>query len=370
MAVHNLSAARVVDCRLPDGFGAHNGASYDCPDCGLRWRYQARGGWKISRAAAAMSGCDTRGYAKPNLQPPSGDDAETDVESVVLPAVTEPGIYYDMPEDVYHADPTPGSLSVSAAKLLAKSPGHFRHAMDTPREPKTVWDEGHAVHTLTLGSGAPIIEIEAADWRTSGARSARDTARAQGGIPLLTTQVQAAKRMADAVHSHATAAGLLAEGVPEVSMFGIDEPTGAWIRGRIDWLTSDGTLVDLKTTTDAAPDRFGRKSVPDFGYHQQAAWYLDLARALDLPANDFVFICVEKTGHHPVSVIRLDDDYLELGRQANRHAIDLWNACRTSGIWPSYPDPVVTVSPPAWMLPKSTHLDASVEAELLELLSK
>lgn len=68
-------------------------------------------------------------------------------------AVTEPGVYDDMPEHVYLADPVPGgSLSFSGAKALLppSCPALYRHQRDHGRPPKPAFDFGHAVHSMVL----------------------------------------------------------------------------------------------------------------------------------------------------------------------------------------------------------------------------
>jgi hypothetical protein len=69
------------------------------------------------------------------------------------PAITEPGIY-QMTNEEYHADR--GSLSSSGArKLLPPScPALFRHAQDTPQEPKKTFELGRP-RTSSCSAKAP-----------------------------------------------------------------------------------------------------------------------------------------------------------------------------------------------------------------------
>jgi hypothetical protein len=63
--------------------------------------------------------------------------------------ITGPGVYDQVPEHVYHADPIPGgSLSSSGArKLLAPScPALFKHDQDNPQPHKKTFDIGTAAH--------------------------------------------------------------------------------------------------------------------------------------------------------------------------------------------------------------------------------
>src|SRR5512135_3837265 len=102
--------------------------------------------------------------------------------------ITEPGIY-DLPADVYHADPVPtGSLSSSGARLLLppSTPAHFRWAREHPRPSTPAMDFGRAAHRIVLGVGEDLVEVQADSWRTKAAQQAADEARAAGKTPLLT----------------------------------------------------------------------------------------------------------------------------------------------------------------------------------------
>lgn len=269
--------------------------------------------------------------------------------------VTEPGLYDDIPEATYHADPCAPelgrSLSVTGAKKLLppSCPARFAYERDHGQAPRAAFDFGHAAHALVLGVGAPIHSVEADDWRSKAAREEADEARADGRVPLLAKDHRRAQDMADAVRAHPLASAVLSEGKPEVSAFWVDEATGVTCRGRFDWLRSNA-LVDYKTTTagNASPARFG-KTAADFGYHQQAAWYSDGAQALGLGELPFLFVVQEKEPPYLLSVVQLDDDALRIGRELNALALATYAECESSGVWPGYPaDSIPTIALPSW----------------------
>jgi hypothetical protein len=282
--------------------------------------------------------------------------------------ITAPGVY-DVPEDTYHADPVPahhgGSLSVSGAKLLLppSCPAIYQWARTHPTH-SDAFDFGHAAHKKVLGAGADIVVIDADDWRGKAARDARDQARAEGKIPLLAKDDAISDAMAAKVREHPIASALLDpdHGKPEQSLFAQDEESGGvWLRGRLDWLPDPGPgrmiLCDYKTTADVGdPAAFGR-AMGNYGYHAQAAWYLDLARALGLADDDaaFVFIVQSKQAPYLVSVIEPDAHALRVGREENRAAIELYAECTSTGIWPDFGGGVALASLPpyyATRLPK------------------
>lgn len=164
--------------------------------------------------------------------------------------------------------------------------------------------------------------------------------------------------MANAVHSH-PAAGALLTGCPgeaEKSVYWNDATTGVLCRCRPDWWRDDNVIVDLKTTEDASPEGFA-KSMANYRYDVQAAYYLDGVQAATRKRpKAFVFIAVEKKPPYGVGVYVLDSDSLELGRAQYQHDLRVYAECVRTGEWPGYGDKIQTISLPAWHANKNAHL--------------
>jgi hypothetical protein len=265
---------------------------------------------------------------------------------------------YQMPADEYHAHT---ALSSSGArKLMPPScPALFKWERDHGQAHKRVFDFGHAAHKMVLGDGPKLVVVDAADWRTNAAKEARDDAYAAGKVPLLPDEFETVQLMA-AEQSRHPAAFEGISGKPEQSLFTQDAATGVWLRARLDWLpdSSDGPmrLVDYKTTVSAEPAAFMR-SVAKFGYYQQAAWYVDIVRALGL-ADDvgFRFIAQEKTPPYLVTVFEMGDEALRIGRKRNREAIELFAECSARDEWPGYSSEVEPIYLPAWLYEEEMHV--------------
>jgi hypothetical protein len=276
--------------------------------------------------------------------------------------ITEPGVY-DIPAEVYHADPVPGgSLSSSGARRLLppSCPAVFRYEQEHGRTPKREFDLGHAAHRLVLGdgNGPDLVVIDADNYRTKAAQARRDEAHARGAVPLLTAEHEQVAAMARAILEHPLAAALFnpdTGGHPERSLFWRDEPTGVMMRARLDWLprwSGSGRLIvpDYKTTKSAEPDAIQR-AIYDRGYHMQGVWYLSGVTALGLAGEQppvFVFVFQEKTPPYVVTVAQLDVRAIQIGQALNRRALQVYAECSASGRWPGYADDVVTVSLPGW----------------------
>lgn len=272
--------------------------------------------------------------------------------------ITEPGVWANMSDDVYHADPVPGgSLSSGGARRLLEPGGPRKFAYDRahPRTGGTkTFDLGHAVHTMALGAGPALWIVDAPDWRTKAAREERDEAYAAGKVPILVEDASRVRHMVDAIlDTHPIAEALLrADGAVEQSLFWVDQATGVWCRARHDKATRDRNgrlvIVDVKTCENAHENAF-RKSLATYGYHQQDPWYRDAAIALGLDDDPaFLFIAVEKQPPHLVNVLQLADEDLEVGRRRNRAALRTYAECTETGVWPGYGTDIATVTLPPY----------------------
>lgn len=270
--------------------------------------------------------------------------------------VTEPGVYPDMDDATYHADPVPGgSLSNSGAKLLLPPgcPALYRWAADHRQAHKDVFDIGRAAHTVVLGTGSPFLVIDAADWRTKAAQEARRDAYAANQTPLLTHEHQQVQDMAAVLRQHPLAAALLDPdmGPAEQSLFWVDPEYGVWRRARIDKLHYGfrTTVVDYKSCASADPDACSR-AMHSYGYNRQGPYYVDGVEALGMGGDDttFVLIFQEKTPPYLVTVASPDDIATAAGRDLNRLALARFAECQTSGRWPGYPSEIVYLPLPAY----------------------
>lgn len=240
------------------------------------------------------------------------------------------GIHDGVPEAEYHSHPT--SLSVSGAKLMLKAPALFKYRQTHP-EHRDVFDFGSAAHATVLGVGAEIIVVDAEDWRTKVAREAKEAARAAGKAPLLKADYQRVLDMAAELEKVPLVKQLMKDGRPEVSAFCEDERTGVMRRSRFDLL--DDLVIDYKTAVSAERNTFGR-SAATYGYHQQAAWYEEIALDLGQKVRGFLFVVQEKTPPYLCNVIELVPSAVARGAELNRRALERYRDCVAADSWPGY----------------------------------
>jgi hypothetical protein len=281
--------------------------------------------------------------------------------------VNKPGVYPDLPDADYFADPVPwGSLSNSGAKLLMppSCPALYRYWTDHPRPPKDEFDFGHAAHKMVLGVGPVIVPVEphttrngtlSEDWNTNEIKAQVAEIRQSGLVPLKRSEFDSVVAMARALRAHPFAGKLLApdDAQVELSVFWVDDETGVMRRGRYDILRTlaggQPAIVDYKSTPNAAPEKCS-KWMYDFRYHWQGAGYIDGARALGLGGEDTAFLLVfqEKDPPYLVTVAEPDPIALRAAREDNRRALEKYAECVGTDTWPGYAQDVIPLALPSW----------------------
>jgi hypothetical protein len=275
--------------------------------------------------------------------------------------LTEPGIYDDVSEADYHADPCPKpSLSRSVMKLLVDlSPQHAFVAHprlgalpDLPDDDgEEVMDFGTAAHSSFLQNKSIITRLDFPDWRTNKAKEARATAYADGMIPLLDKGYSRAMRLIDALEAFRARTGAFTQGRGEQTCIW-REDNATWSRARIDWLPDDAEASpwDLKTTAGRATLGAWTRVCFDKAADLQASFYnrgLEMIRGE--PPGDMHFAVVEQRPPYGISVFVMSPQAREAADDDVRLAIRLWGECLTSGEWPSYSIEEQWVYPPAWI---------------------
>lgn len=291
--------------------------------------------------------------------------------------VSSGSIRYGLPLDIgdYHRHT---AVSKSHLDQVARSPLHYwARYLDPNRvdpEPTPAMAIGSAVHTHVLElpewDQRYITAPEGIDRRTKAGKEAWAAFEAEstGRIVLSRADADLVMRMGRAVYGHPAAAFLLQRpGLAEQTYLWTDEATGLECKCRPDWMTTDGQLiVDLKTTEDASPAGF-RKSVANFRYHVQAAWYLDgIERATGRRPDQFIFICVEKKPPHAVAVYAASAEMVAAGAITAEADLARLALCKEAGDWPGYSNQIEVIDLPPWMRPRPDGTVPTVAPEQIE----
>lgn len=275
---------------------------------------------------------------------------------------------YDLPSEVYHADqmcavPT---LSSSLARLmLTRSPRHAWHASprlnpDHQSDDRKTFDIGRAAHRAVLGKGEAYVAIPDELLSDDGGIRSKDAkawvadARAQGLTPLKAAEVDAIGVMADAIRERLTARGITIDPARS-ELTALAEVDGVMCRAMLDHVPADPRLpiIDIKTTTSAAPDGLAR-TVASWGYEVQAAHYQEVWKAATGEDRKMLFVFVEKEAPHEVVCAHLldspgnDADWMADARGKAAEARRMWAECLRDNDWPGYGRGTARIGAPVW----------------------
>jgi hypothetical protein len=279
--------------------------------------------------------------------------------------IDKPGIFRDMSPADYFADPCPQpSLTQSIAKVLIdRSPAHAR--LEHPRLNPERRDDGgdyskalaigNAAHKLILGRGKQVHVIDAPDFRTGSAKSARDAAALAGFTPILQKHHSASEDLAIAVRRQLNEFGLVRafrEGCGNGEVVIAWQEDGVWFRSMIDWVdNSSPTCFDLKTSGRSAAPHAVPQTMAEAGWPIQAAFQergLDVLDPDNAGRRRFLFVMVENEPPYAVSVHELTKAVMMIGRKQLAYAVRTWRDCIESGDWPAYPPLINMPEYPGW----------------------
>lgn len=257
-------------------------------------------------------------------------------------------IRHELTNEQYHSHP---AISKSHIDIALRSPLHYKAAfidkiIDRKETPALI--EGSLCHSMILEPDKTELEFIVSpefNKRTNAGKALyQEFLTLHGDKKAVSAeQWEKCQHMRDEVFNHEAAAYWLSDGEPETSWFFTHELSGLECKVRPDWLRRDGVIVDLKTTDDASPKGFV-KSVANYSYHVQAAFYMDA-----LKASRFIFVVVEKSAPFAVAVYELDEEAISQGRKMYEQALLTIATCRDSGNWYGF-DGLKKLSLPPWAI--------------------
>jgi len=256
------------------------------------------------------------------------------------------GVYLDVPAVDYHSWKL---ASYSSLNLLAKSPAHLAYVRENPDVQTPAQVVGEAIHMAVLQPLLFPLRFLISPAMTKASKVYKDLVAENPGLTVLThDEAVHIEKVATAVRAHPTVSKLLSH--PNgIEVSGVFELAGVRCKMRCDLINERfSTVLDLKTTTDASEKAFLR-SIVNYGYHRQAAMYLDGWAALGKPYQHFLIISIEKEPPHGIALYRLSNAFIEQGRKELRQLLTTYADCEKSDKWPSYPATVTELNPPKWL---------------------
>ena len=286
--------------------------------------------------------------------------------------IPSPGIHRGVPFAQYAAWRAVNKSSLD--EMAEHSPMHYMYALEHPRLPTPEMLIGQGLHALTLEGesayaaefcvGGPINpKTNAGYGRDTKAFAEWAEAQGPGKRFISADQDEIIRGMHKALMAKVASAQFIKDdGENELSIVWEDAETGILCKARIDMQRPTWEAIgDLKTTKDASPESFTR-SIHQYGYHRQAAWYLDgWAAVCELTidtarAMHFPFLCVENTPPFGVAVYRLDYAGVEIGRTENHNLLRVLKNCRDTGNYYGYSSEFQDIGLPAWAVRRAMEV--------------
>lgn len=258
------------------------------------------------------------------------------------------GIHPNLTNEEYHA--SEGVSRSTLWNLYNKTPAHAKFATTKQTEAMAF---GTAVHMGVLEPDRFQHFYgqlpEGNDARTKAGKAAVQELEAAGLIPLTFERYNGIIAIRNAVWKEPIISKALAGSQFEHSAYAQDATTGLLVKCRPDaYHPGLRIMLDLKTTQDASREGFS-KSIANFGYHVQQAFYSDVwqnAGGGDVDA--FIFLAVEKEAPFAYSIYELDAEDEEIGRAIYRNSLVRYAQCAATNAWPAYPNGVQPIALPAW----------------------
>ncbi len=270
-----------------------------------------------------------------------------------------PGVHVMSMAD-YQRDPapTPSLSSGIAHKIITQSPLHgwIAHPRLNPNhkpEEDSTFDLGACAHAVLLEGEESIASVEADDWRTKAAKEARDQARAQGKIPVLSRKLPDIRAMADEARS----------ALKRLKAIKIDLPAGmaervllwqegdVWCRARPDWISNDRRIMlAYKSTAGSAEPGAGiRNQLAPMGFDMQSVHYMRGNEMTGGPAIcDWIFLVQENYAPFACSFVGLSSARIEIAQKKLECARELWRRCLAKNVWLGYPPEIAYAEPQTW----------------------
>ena len=146
------------------------------------------------------------------------------------------------------------------------------------------------------------------------------------------------KGMDTSLKSHPLAKKFLEEGIPEQTIIWIDEETGLRCKCRPDWIPcgDNDTLVDAKSAKSAAYHSF-KRSMWDYGYDRQGAFYLDgYNAATGSDFDTFAFAVVEKLPPYRTGTYIIGEETMSDAREEYKKLLRQVKHCIETDHWPTH----------------------------------
>ena len=236
-------------------------------------------------------------------------------------------------------------ISRSELQKIAKSPLHFKYAIEHPEEPTPALLFGIAAHKYILEKDdfdKEYVKAPVCDRRTKEGKAvyAEFMENLRGRAVIAGEDLDIIRDMHKAIQANPAACKYLySENAKyEQSFFWTDQQTGEAVKCRPDCMTEiDGRkyIIDYKTT-DSCQDGHFEASCRKYGYKLQAGMYREGVFQNTIDDYGFIFIAQEKKAPYAVRVYICSEEFISEGYDQYRELLGIYHHCKETGIWYGY----------------------------------
>jgi len=254
-----------------------------------------------------------------------------------------------MPTAEYRQYP---ALNYSHLKLMFRPALYKDMVLDGKKKDQTLsMGIGTAVHTLNLEPHLSDTIKNLKDYGHTDRRKWAAIRELEANNPsdlfFSDSEIATIKSMVKSVKDHAEAAKLYdGEINNEVSFFWHNSEYNFVCKGRADTVNfHEGYVVDLKTTQDAADFM---NQVIKYGYHIQAAFYLQGMKAVTGQDFDWYWVAVDSKEPNDTYVYKMSTECHRIGEIETNLFMKTLRECTDTDTWPRGNEAVITGDIPSW----------------------
>lgn len=199
------------------------------------------------------------------------------------------------------------AVNASLLKECLKSPMHGYQYLHGEQSDTSALSLGRLVHSL-------VLEPHAHDEKyfVIGKGERVEKYKEQAGTREIVREatLSEAKLIAQSVLDHPAACELLSKAKTEIDL--TFDVNSTLCKARVDAVTTDGTLIELKTANEIYARDF-TSSIIRYAYHLQMAFYREALIRNNIQVNRAVIIQATTDSPYLCNVYELEDDFLRAG---------------------------------------------------------
>jgi hypothetical protein len=267
--------------------------------------------------------------------------------------------WHDLTSADYHS--IKEAVGSTSLKKVLESPLEYQYYINAPREDKSTFDFGTAMHSVVLEQDAttficgPDVNKNTKEWKEAKAKAQEDRK-----IILDPEQYADVMRGFEMFCAHPIAHKLVSQcQYIEKSGFYLDQKSGLWCQFRPDGYCANDThgdyIFDYKTARSITQHSID-SAIAEYGYHISAAHYIEGVKAVTGREIKHFYMCFQKNnGSMDVVVKLLDEESIRVGKDLRDKCLMIIADCKDKGAWPGLSDSIEACGLPAWAVSKAAE---------------